>query len=89
MKAKRQIESGSNSVTMLDGSGGHVTRLEVRAEGFNVTNSFRPGNPGVTVGSGSSFGLIQADATPPAGVTGGSSTNAPARVLQFALKYVF
>jgi hypothetical protein len=25
MKAKRQIESSLNSVTMLDGSGGHVT----------------------------------------------------------------
>jgi hypothetical protein len=24
MKAKRRIESGSNSVTILDGSGGHV-----------------------------------------------------------------
>jgi uncharacterized protein YnzC (UPF0291/DUF896 family) len=25
MKAKRQIESSLNSVTMLDGTGGHVT----------------------------------------------------------------
>jgi hypothetical protein len=29
MKAKRQIESSLNSVTMLDGTGGHVTRVRV------------------------------------------------------------
>jgi len=28
MKAKRQIESSLNSVTMLDGTGGHVTLLQ-------------------------------------------------------------
>jgi hypothetical protein len=64
-------------------------RIELRAEAFNVTNSLRLGNPGIIVGSASTFGLITTDATPPAGVTGGSSTNAPARVMQFALKYVF
>ncbi len=57
--------------------------LQVRFEAFNVTNSFRPGNPGVAVGSASTFGVITTDATPPA------ATTAPARVLQFALKYVF
>lgn len=71
-------------------------QLEVRFEVFNVTNSFRPGNPVLTVGS-PTFGEILNDATPPLGVSnpgtgsgvGGAGTNAPARVLQFALKYVF
>ena len=58
-------------------------RIEVRFEAFNVTNSFRPGNPGVTTGTLSTFGLITTDATPP------SATTAPSRVLQFALKYAF
>ena len=57
--------------------------IQLRFEGFNITNSFRPGNPGVNVGSASTFGLITADATPP------GPTTAPARVLQFAAKYVF
>jgi hypothetical protein len=56
--------------------------LVIRFEAFNVTNSFRPGNPGTTVGT-STFGVITADATPP------SATSAPYRVLQFAAKYVF
>ena len=63
--------------------------LLIRFEGFNVTNSFRPGNPGVNQGAGSTFGVITTDATPGAGVAGGSPSNAPARVLQFAMKYVF
>jgi len=58
-------------------------RIEVRFEAFNVTNSFRPGNPGTSTAASSTFGLITADATPP------SATTAPSRVLQFALKYAF
>jgi hypothetical protein len=58
-------------------------RIELRFEGFNVTNSFHPGNPGLSTGSANTFGVITTDATPP------SATTAPARVLQFALKYVF
>ena len=58
-------------------------RLEVRFEAFNLTNSFHPGDPGVSTGSANTFGVIQKDATPP------SATTAPARVMQFALKYVF
>jgi hypothetical protein len=58
-------------------------RLELRFEGFNVTNSLRPGNPGTTVSSATTFGIITTDATPP------SPTTAPARVMQFAMKYVF
>ncbi len=71
------------------------SHLEVRVEAFNVTNSFRPGNPNLTLSAPSTFGLITTDATPPAGVTNpsggivGSSINAPARVMQFAMKYVF
>lgn len=48
--------------------------VEVRAEAFNVPNSFRPQNPNVNVSS-SQFGQIRA-ARPP-------------RIMQFALKYVF
>jgi Carboxypeptidase regulatory-like domain/TonB dependent receptor len=58
-------------------------RVEIRFEGFNITNSFHPGNPGLATGSANTFGVITADATPPA------ATTAPARVMQFALKYVF
>jgi hypothetical protein len=57
--------------------------IQLRFEGFNITNSFRPGNPGTTVGSASTFGLVTTDATPPA------ATTAPARVFQLALKYIF
>jgi hypothetical protein len=57
--------------------------FEVRVEDFNVTNTFHPGNPGTTTSSANTFGLITTDATPPA------ATTAPARVMQFALKYSF
>jgi hypothetical protein len=49
-------------------------RFEVRAEAFNVTNSVRPNNPLVDIRN-SNFGKIT-------GVQ-------PARVMQFALKFVF
>jgi len=67
-------------------------RLEIRAEAFNITNSFHGGLGGANgaVGGGfnarnnaNNFGIIRNDATPPA------PTTAPARVMQFALKYVF
>jgi hypothetical protein len=58
-------------------------QFEVRFEAFNVTNSLRPGNPNLTLSAASSFGQITTDATPP------SATSAPARVLQFAMKYRF
>ena len=57
-------------------------KLDVRVEAFNITNSFRPGNPGTSLGS-STFGIITTDATLP------SATTAPARVLQLAMKYIF
>ena len=49
-------------------------RLEFRAEAYNVTNSFRPGNP-VTNLNSNQFGQIITSLDP--------------RILQFALKYVF
>ena len=65
------------------------THMDFRVESFNITNSLRLGNPVVNLGSTTTFGGVTTDATPPAGVSGGSSTNAPARVMQFALKYIF
>ena len=49
-------------------------RVEVRAEAFNVTNSFRPGNPAAGLNS-AQFGQIRTSYDP--------------RILQFALKYIF
>lgn len=76
-------------------------KVEIRVEIFNPTNSLRLGNPAISTGASTTFGQIRNDATPPPGVSGpsvsgasgsaiaGSSTNAPSRVFQFALKYVF
>jgi len=49
-------------------------RMEFRLEAFNVTNTFRPGNPNVTL-TNNTFGVIRTALDP--------------RILQFALKYVF
>jgi hypothetical protein len=49
-------------------------RLEFRAEAYNITNSFRPGNPSSGANS-NTFGLIRTALDP--------------RIMQFALKYVF
>jgi hypothetical protein len=49
-------------------------RLEFRAEAYNLTNSFRPGNPNTSVNN-ANFGVIRDSAEP--------------RILQFAVKYVF
>jgi hypothetical protein len=61
-------------------------RLELRAEAFNVTNSMRLGLPNTTVSG--TYGQIAGDqATTGAGtgISGGSG----ARILQFAMKFVF
>jgi hypothetical protein len=50
-------------------------RLEFRAEAFNLTNSTRFRNPGSNLNSLNTFGLI--------------TQSEDARVIQFALKYVF
>ena len=49
-------------------------RIEVRAEAYNVTNSFRPGNPNMALNS-ATFGQIRTARDP--------------RIMQFALKYLF
>jgi hypothetical protein len=51
-------------------------KIEFRAEAFNVTNSLRRGNPGTTLSSTNTFGVIQTSAGGP-------------RIMQFALKYTF
>jgi hypothetical protein len=53
---------------------GETKKLEFRAEAYNVTNSFRPGNPNLALNS-STFGQIRTARDP--------------RVTQFALKYLF
>jgi hypothetical protein len=55
-------------------------RLEVRAEAFNLTNSLRLNNPGVTLSTGSTFGVVTSSRT--------DGTNDP-RIMQMALKYTF
>jgi hypothetical protein len=49
-------------------------RIEFRAEAYNLTNSFRPGNPNTTV-TNNTFGVIRTSSDP--------------RIMQYALKYVF
>jgi hypothetical protein len=49
--------------------------LEVRAEAFNVMNSFRPVSPATNISQTNTFGQIRQSLDP--------------RILQFALKYVF
>jgi hypothetical protein len=53
---------------------GETQRVEFRAEAFNLTNSFRAGNPDTTLTS-NVFGQIRSTFS--------------ARIMQFALKYVF
>jgi hypothetical protein len=49
-------------------------RLEVRAEAYNVTNSFRPQDPDANLTS-ANFGVIRNSLDP--------------RIMQFAVKFVF
>ena len=50
-------------------------RLEVRGEAFNVTNSLRSNNPGVTLSTPNTFGRILSAQDP--------------RILQLAVKFAF
>ena len=50
-------------------------RLEFRAEAYNVTNSFRPENPGTNISQTNTFGQLRVSQDP--------------RIMQFALKYAF
>jgi len=49
-------------------------QMEFRAEAFNVTNSFRPTDPNLSL-DGTFFGQIRGSLDP--------------RIMQFALKYIF
>src|SRR5207237_10388880 len=53
-------------------------KIEARVEAFNAFNWFIPGNPGVNLSSGTTFGRITS-----------FSTAASPRVMQFALRYLF
>jgi hypothetical protein len=75
-------------------------KIEVRAEAFNLTNSFRPGYPGTNLGNANTFGRILCNAastlgnnsgtgcTPPGQIGAGPTSGGP-RIMQFAVKYVF
>src|SRR4030095_12017043 len=62
---------------------GEGKRIQARIEAYNVTNSFRPTNPSVTI-TGPTYGQLTGaqSATPAIPGTGN-------RDMQFALKYVF
>ncbi len=63
-------------------SDGH--RLELRAEGINLTNHFNRGNPASTLNNLATFGRI----TTPA-LAGAAGVFATPRIWQFAVKYTF
>ena len=59
-------------------------RFEIRAEAFNVTNSFRPGPAPVSIAVGASnFNTVSSS------TFGQIRTASDPRIMQFALKYVF
>ena len=60
-------------------------KLEFRVEAFNVTNSLRKGNPGAA----STAPFISTTVPPNSNTFGQITTSGDARVMQFALKYVF
>ena len=63
-----------------------MMRLEFRAEAFNLTNSVRPGAPNTTLSG--TYGQITGDQPTTGGGTG-ISAGSGARILQFAMKFVF
>jgi hypothetical protein len=71
---------------------GEGNSLQLRAEAFNLPNHLNPANPGVctngtcvaALNQNSSFGKIQSDISGTSGLSAGD-----ARVMQFALKFVF
>jgi len=60
--------------------------VEFRAEAFNVINGLRKGNPGATVATGAFTSTVVPLNT---STFGQINTSGDARVMQFALKYVF
>jgi hypothetical protein len=61
-------------------------RMEIRAEAFNVTNSLRLGAPNTTLSG--TYGQITGD-QPTTGASTGISAGTGARIIQFAMKFVF
>jgi hypothetical protein len=59
--------------------------LEFRAEAFNVTNGLRKGNPGATTAAPFISTVVNLNTN----TFGQINTSGDARVMQFALKYVF
>jgi hypothetical protein len=57
---------------------GNGPRIELRAEGINLTNHLNRGNPGITINNPATFGRITSLAA-----------NATPRIWQFAVKYSF
>jgi hypothetical protein len=66
-----QVDAGLSRIFAIK----ERTKLEVRAEAFNLPNFFLRGNPGTTLSSTSTFGQITTALNP--------------RVLQFAAKFSF
>jgi hypothetical protein len=71
-------------------------RIEIRAEAFNLTNTFRPGLPGTNLGSPNTFGRILCSAANSNNTNNGTGCSAGLgpvgggpRIMQFAVKYVF
>jgi len=60
-------------------------RMEFRVEAFNVTNSLRKGNPGATAAAP----FLPATNAINSNTFGQITTSGDARVMQFALKFVF
>ena len=61
-------------------------RMEFRAEAFNLTNSVRLGAPNATLSG--TYGQITSD-QPTTGAGTGVSAGTGARIVQFALKFLF
>jgi hypothetical protein len=65
-------------------------KLEFRVEAYNLTNSFRPGCPSGTTGTGGSCPTGGVSANFGSSNTFGQIRNSlDPRIMQFALKYVF
>ena len=63
--------------------------MEIRAEAYNVTNSFRPGCPSGTTGAGGSCPTGGVNAQFNSNVFGQIRNSLDPRIMQFALEYVF